>query len=327
MDEPQRNNREQAHGQASHAALPPESSSPHTHSHGIGGHHHHGGDGRRALSWSLGANAMLLVVQVIGAISFGSLALLADSVHQGSDVVGLVIALVAMRLASRPRSSRYSFGLRRAEVVGATLNAALLFAASVWIIVEATRRLGDTPEIDGLGVLILALVGLAVNGASAWWLWREAPDNLNARAAMVHLASDAAGSLGVVIVGIGVTLADATWLDPLVSYAIAMTVMWHALRIIAEATRIVMMAVPEGLDVDRLAAELSADPDVVDVHHIHAWALDSTQSAMSAHLVVNAESLHDAQVVRDRAAQRLSGWDLSHLTLEVECHSCADVSC
>lgn len=294
------------------------------HAHGLGSH---AGTGQKALTWSLAANSVLLVVQVIGAMAFGSLALLADSVHQGSDVLGLIIALIALRLSLRPRSNRYSFGLRRAEVVGATVNAALLLAASAWIIWEATRRLGDTAEIDGVGVLILALVGLIVNSASAWWLWKAAPDNLNARAAMVHLASDAAGSLGVVVVGLGVTLADATWLDPLVSYAIACTVMWHAVRIIAEATRIVMMAVPEGLDMDQLTVALAQDPDVLDVHHVHAWALDSTQTALSAHLVLAADTLHDAQLVRERVASSMTEWNLGHLTLEVECHNCADVSC
>jgi cobalt-zinc-cadmium efflux system protein len=276
----------------------------------------------RALWFSFGANGILLVVQVAGAVAFGSLALLADSVHQLSDVVSLAVALVAFRLAARPRSASYTYGLRRAEVMGATVNAVLLLAAGVWIVFEAVRRLGEPHDIDGAGVIVLALVGLAVNGSSAWWLARVSGANLNLRGAMVHLLADAAGSVAVLASGVAVVVWDATWLDPVLSLAIAAMVIWQGFRLVGATTRIFLEGTPQGVAVDDLEDILRSDLEVDDVHHLHVWSLDSETVALTAHIVADPPSLHEAQELSHRLEHRLAGEGVDHVTLALECHSC-----
>ena len=190
----------------------------HSHSDGHPGHGHHGHahdhshlvEGRgRALGFTLGANGLLLVAMVVGGALFGSLALWADAAHQATDVIGLVVAAFAYRAATRPGDHRFTYGLKRVEVLGALVNAVLLLASALWIAVEALRRLADDPHIEGGGVIVLALIALVINGAGAWSLHRHAGDNLNMRAAVVHLSVDAGASVVVLGVGVAVQLWDA----------------------------------------------------------------------------------------------------------------------
>lgn len=292
--------------------------------HGGGAHSHGTPHGGRALGVALGANGLLLVVQIIGALLFGSLALLADSVHQASDVVSLVVALVALRLAGRPGSASYTYGLLRVEVLGALVNAVLLLAAAAWIVVEAVRRLGDPMEIDGAGVVVLALVGLAVNGGSAFWVWRSSGSSLNLRSAGVHLAADAAGSFAVLLSGVAVLAWDVTWVDPALSFLIAGSVAALGVRIVARTTQIFLEAAPGSVDLDELEHVLRDDPEVQDVHHVHVWALDSETVALTAHVVADPPNLHGAQELSERLEAALAERGVGHATLALECHPCED---
>jgi len=292
--------------------------------------HHHAhlsptGGRTAALAGVLGANTVLLVVQVAGALAFGSLALLADSVHQFSDVAGLGVALGAHVLAARPLSGRFSYGWRRTEVLGAQISAVLLGASAIWIVVEAISRIGEEHHIDGAGVALIAIAGLAVNGAGAWWLARVAGESLNLRAAVVHLAADAAGSLGVLIAGLAVVWWDATWVDPVVSLALAGLVTWAAIGLLTSTARILLEGTPPSIDIAVLAKMLDDDPQVVDVHHLHVWSLDSETVALTAHVVVSGASLHEAQTVADRLRTMLHAEGIAHSTLELECHECEAV--
>lgn len=276
----------------------------------------------RAVSVALGLNSVLLVVQVAGALAFGSLALLADSVHQLSDVVSLVVALVAVRLATRPNTSNYTYGLKRADVFGALINAVLLLAAAGWITVEAIRRIGEPHDIDGVGVIVLAIVGLAVNAGSAWWVSRVAGESLNLRGAVIHLAADAAGSMAVLASGIAVVVWDATWVDPAMSLLIAGLVLWQGLDILRKTTVIFMEGTPQGIDLDELEHVIADQPGVEAVHHLHVWSLDSETQALTAHVVIGEESLHRAQVMATDIEQLLENEGIHHSTLAVECHDC-----
>jgi cobalt-zinc-cadmium efflux system protein len=296
---------------------------------GAHSHHSHGRLGAGpVLRWALAANGLLLVVQVVGAVLFGSLALLADTVHQGSDVFALMVALVAMSLSARAPSDRYSFGLRRAEVMAALLNAVLLVVAAGWIFVEASRRISDPPEVSGWGVFTVAVIGLFVNGGSAWMLQRSGDRSLNVSGAALHLLSDAAGSFGVLIAGLAVVFWDAAWVDPTVSFLIAGLVLWSGVRLVSHTTRILFEGTPAGVDNNELTSAMTSHESVDDVHHLHVWAVDSTMVALSAHVVVAADSLHDAQVVGAELERRLEGLlggsGSAHVTLALECHPCGE---
>ena len=282
---------------------------------------HHASSGR-ILRLALTANAVLLVIQIGGAMAFSSLALLADAGHQGSDVVALLIAVVAQALAGRAPSDNYTFGLRRAEVMGALLNAAMLLAVAAWVVVEASRRIGDPPDVSGWGVLVLGAAGLLVNGGCALLLHRSADRSLNVRGATLHLMGDTAGSVGVVATGVAVVLWSADWVDSAVSYLIAGLLLWTGAGLIRRTTRVLLEGTPPGIDVRELSTLITAHEHVNGVHHLHVWSVDSLTVALSAHVEVAADSLHDAQIVATELERQLALSGVDHATLALECHPC-----
>ena len=291
--------------------------------------HSHRQEQSRALRIAVLVNAVFLVVEVVGGIALGSLALLADGVHMFSDVAALLIALAAQRLMDRPPSPRHTYGLQRAEVLAAQANAVLLTGAAIWIVVEAVRRIAEPPEVMGGGMLAIAVVGLIVNVGSAavLWQWREA--SLNMRAAFLHMSLDAAGSIGAIIAALSILFFDADRADAIVSIAIAALVLWSAFGLIRQTTRVLLEGAPEGIDTDEVEKAIAADPAVEEVHHLHVWNLASNTPALSAHVVVaNEDRLHEAQLHADRVKQMLRDrFGIEHATLELECHRCGpDVS-
>lgn len=276
---------------------------------------------RRALGWALAVNTALLVVEVIGGVVFGSLALLADAAHLVSDVAGLGIALGAIVLAARPVSPRHSFGLARAEVLAAQLSALLLVAAGAWILIEAFARLRDPGPVHGGGLAAVAAIGLLVNAGSAWLVHRAQGESLNMRASVVHLATDAAGSLGAVLAGLLILGWGWTRADAVISLATALLVVWAGWGLLRETTHVLMEGTPRNLDPDQVQAAMAAVDGVTGVHHLHLWNLASDVPALSAHLVLSGESsLHQAQNTTDTVKHVLADrFALTHVTVEVEC--------
>lgn len=269
------------------------------------------------------ANAGALVLEVVAGLALGSLALLADAGHLLADVAGLGVALVAHRLVNRPATVRHSFGLQRAEVLGAQANGAVLLAGMGWVAVEAIRRLGTTSDVHGPGLLVVATIGLAVNLASAVGLSRAQGSSLNMRGAFLHMAADAVSSLGAMAAGVAVLL-GAAWVDAAASLAIAAMVLVAGFRLLRDATHVLLEGTPAGLDPDRVEACLAAEPGVAGIHHLHLWSLASDMPALSAHVVLHGEpSLHEAQTRGDLLRQRLADqFGIEHATLELECHRC-----
>ena len=281
---------------------------------------------QRTLVLVLVANAVFLVVEIVGGFAFDSLALLADAAHMSTDVAGLVIALVAQALITRPASARRTFGLRRAEALGALANAALILAAVVWIVVEAIGRLEEPAEVRGLGLLVVATGGLLVNVVSAVALARVPGHSLNVRAAFLHMTADAAGSFAAVVAGIGVLAFDADWLDPVASLVIAALVLVSTWGLLRDTMNVLLEGVPRWLDVDDVESAIGAQPGVETVHHLHVWEVGSDMAALSAHvLLVDTVTLHDAQERGDEIKEMLaSRFGIEHATLELECHECAE---
>jgi len=278
----------------------------------------------RVLWIALIVNGVLLIAEVVGGIVFGSLALLADAAHMLSDVAGLGIALVAQHLMARPRSDRHTFGLLRAESLGAQANAVLLLASTGWILFEAFRRVGEAHTIEGGAVLVVATLGLAVNVGSAIALARVRGDNLNIDGAFVHMLADAAGSVGAMAAGAAVLFWGAVWVDTAASVLIAGLVLVSGWRLLAATTRVLMEAAPAHLDAADIGEALRSNPVVDDVHHLHLWSLSSDTPAVSAHVVLAGEmTLHEAQdhgaALRAMLAEQ---FEIRYATLELECHVC-----
>jgi cobalt-zinc-cadmium efflux system protein len=295
-------------------------------------HHHHGGHDSdvaqqrtNALLFALVANALFLLVELVGGLVFGSLALVADAAHMVSDVVALGIALFAQIVARRPPTERHTYGFGRAEVLAAQVNGALLLVSAIAITIEALRRFANPHAIDAVPVLLVGIAGLVVNAVSAIVIGRTAGANLNLRAAMWHLGTDVLGSVAVIIAAVGVIVADAEWLDPAASIAIAGLVLLGAWQVLRDSTRVLLEAAPAGIDVAVVRAALADEPDVEAVHHVHVWSLASETPALSAHVVLRGDSwtLHDAQGRTDGLKAMLAErFGITHATLEVECHEC-----
>lgn len=296
----------------------------HTHAHSHA-HGHGRGSSSTVITVALVLNTVLAVGQVVAGVLFGSIALVADSVHQVVDVFGLAIALLGVRLAARGVTERNTFGWARADVLGALASSSLLLVSSVWIIVEAGRRLADPHGIEGGAVLVVALVGLAVNAGSAVALSR-AESTMSTRAAVVHLIGDAAGSAGVLVSAIAVLAADATWVDPLVAVLIALWVGWTGWSLLRTSARVLLDVVPVGLSADQVVATMSRVDGVVDVHHVHLWEPAPGDPSVSAHLVVAGDMVvHESQALLDGVRRALAGeHGIGHATFEVECHPCED---
>jgi cobalt-zinc-cadmium efflux system protein len=294
----------------------------------VSGHHDHGHGPSRtgALVVSIVANAGMLVVQVVVGLVVGSLALLADSLHNASDVVALVLALIGQVLAARPPSKNRTYGFARAEVLAALFNSAALLAISAWVVVEAIGRIGDAPDLPAAPLLIVGALGIAVNGLSAWLIAR-AGSSLNMRAAFWHLAGDALGSLGVVLAALGIALFGWEWADPVASLVISALIVWGVVGVLRESVAVLLEASPRGLDPDEVADALEAMPGVTGVHHLHVWSLDSETPALTAHLQFAHETdLHRAQELADAASAELRDrFGIAHTTFQTECGECVDI--
>jgi len=279
---------------------------------------------RRALWIALILNAGYLVAEVIGGLAFNSLALLADAGHMLSDVIGLGIALVAQGLMTRPATARHTFGLQRAEVLGALANGVTLIAVVGWVFFEAIERLRDPEPIRGTGLLIVAILGLAINVVSAVLLARARGRSLNMRGAFIHMAADAAGSVAVIVAAIAVIGWGATWVDPLASMAIGLLILGATWGLLRDTVHVLMEGAPEGIDAEAVEEAINAHPHVESVHHLHLWSLASDTPALSSHVVLEGElDLHNAQQRGDDLKQMLNDrFGIEHVTLEVECHSC-----
>ncbi len=270
-------------------------------------------------------NGAFMFVELFAGIAFDSLALLADAGHMLSDVGALAIALVGHRLVSRPPSPRHTYGLQRAEVLGAQLNSVVLLALAVWLFIEAFERLRDPQVVAGVGLAVVAALGLAVNLGSAVLLHRNRGTSLNMRGAFLHMALDAVGSLIALGAGFGVVAFDAHWLDPIASIGIGLLIIGSSWHLLAEATHVLLEGTPRGLDVGMLEMAMVEDPAVDSIHHLHVWNLASDVPALSAHVVVGSErTLHEAQLHSDRLKEMLHDrFGIDHATLELECHDCA----
>jgi len=261
-------------------------------------------------------------VQVIGAFAFGSLALLADSVHQASDVVSLILAVAIAGWVARPASGRFTYGYGRADALGGLAHAALLLLGAAYIVFEAIRRIGGDHHVDGTGVIVLAAVGLVINAGSAKVLHGGPGHSLNVDGAVLHLVADALGSLVVLVGAVLVLVTDETWFDVAASLIITGLIVWSALRLGRRAVHSLMDAVPPGVDLDALEPLLLDDPLVLDAHHLHVRALDGDTLAFTAHVRLDTGQLHEAQVATTRLTAALERHGIGHVTLQPECHPC-----
>ena len=289
------------------------------HSHGYGAHalEARRADSRRRMYMALGINVGLFAIEVVGGILAGSLAVLADAGHLLSDIASIVLALIAVRLASLPASGRRTFGYMRSEVLAALVNGLLLVAVSVGIGVAAIGRLSDPPEIEGGIVLVLGVLGLLGNLIATWVLARGERADVNLEGVLRHSAADALGSLGVVLAGVVVLLGGSDIVDPIVGILISVLVLLSSWRLIKEPVDVLMEAAPASLDVDEVGASICGVEGVRSVHDLHVWTVTAGFGAIAAHVVVARGA--DRDLIRQQLELLLrEGYAIEHTTLQME---------
>ena len=271
-------------------------------------------------------NVAIVVGQVIAGAAASSLGLLADAAHNLADVAAIAIALYALRLTRRPATAARSFGFHRSSVLAAQANAAGLLVVTTVVAFEAIRRLAHPPTVEGGWVVAVALVALVINGGGALML-RDDHADLNRRAVMLHLLADAGASAVVAIAGAVIALTGRfDRLDPIASLIVALVIAVQAVRLVAEASDVLLESTPRGLDVDGLIAAMQQVPGVDAVHDVHTWSLSPDVRALSAHLVMSGHpTLEAAQAVAGRVKDAIAApFSIAHATFELECESCVD---
>lgn len=285
------------------------------------GHHHHGlisaKGGDKRLILAIGVNVLLTVAQIVGGVFAGSLALIADAIHNLSDAAALAIALIARRIARIPADEVHTFGHGRAELIGAVFNLSWLIFIGLFLIVEAIKRLIDPQPVEGWTVVILAGIALVVDMATVFLTYRMAQHSMNMRAAFIHNLSDALASLGVIVGGVLILTFGWLFVDAIVTLAIAGYILAHAGMEIPKAIHILMQGVPKDLEIADVTKDLEQVDGVIDIHHVHIWHIDEHRRSFEGHVVV--ESPARMERIKLALRQRLAdNFDITHSTLEFE---------
>lgn len=258
------------------------------HSHGHSHDHHHGPavtqESERRIRFVLVLTFGYAILQAVGGWWSGSLALIADSGHMVSDAAALLLALVAYRVARRPADSIRTYGFHRVRVLAALANGAALLLLVAWITWEAIQRFQVPGEVMAGPMLAVAVVGLLVNVAAAWILWSGDRNDGNLRGAFLHVIGDLLGSVGAIAAAVGILLTGWTVLDPVLSVLVALLVVRSAWRLMSDSIRVLIQAVPQGLDVEEAMHGLAALPQVADAGHFHAWTLTDESSVATVHV-------------------------------------------
>jgi len=270
-----------------------------------------------AFALAVGLNLVFVVVEAVAGLLSGSMALLADAGHNLSDVLSLVLAWVASVLSARPPSERFTYGLKSSSILAAIANAALLWVAIGGILVETIRRFNDPTPIEGTTVAIVATAGILVNALSALLFLRGSKNDLNLRAAFVHLMADAAVSAGVVVSGLLIAYTAQTWIDPTASLIVTAVIAWSSWGLLRDSLRLGMMGVPDGIDIAAVRGFLSSLPGVTAVHDLHVWPMSTTEPALTAHLVIPGGYPGDA-FLHELAHELEHRFGIGHPTLQIE---------
>jgi cobalt-zinc-cadmium efflux system protein len=276
---------------------------------------------RGRLATVLALTGGVFVVEVVGAMVSGSLALLADAAHMATDALGIGMALGAVTLAQRPARGRRTFGWQRVEVLAAVANGLLLLGVGVYVVVEAVRRIGDPPDIDSGWMLGVALLGLVINIGSLALLHAGQAASLNTRGAYLEVVGDALGSVAVIVAAVVIATTGWTGADVVASFAVGALVLPRAWSLLREAFDVLLEAAPRGVDLEQVRAHVLGVSGVLDVHDLHAWTITSGQPVLSAHVVVSEDVLadgHGGRVLDALCSCLGHHFDLEHCTFQLE---------
>ncbi|MED5420570.1 MAG: cation diffusion facilitator family transporter [Pseudomonadota bacterium] len=291
----------------------------------MGYSHSHGSDNVKRVQIALVLTGTFMVVEVIGGIISGSLALLADAGHMLTDTMALALAVFAFRVSSRPADGRRSYGYQRVQIIAAFVNGLSLLGIVGWILFEAVMRLIDPPDVIGRTMLIVASAGLLVNIFAFVVLHGGDQDNLNIRGAALHVLGDLLGSVAAIIAALVVIRTGWMPIDPILSVLVAMLILRSAWQLVRRSAHILLEGAPEWLDVDEMQEKIIARvPEVSEIHHVHVWGLTPQHLMLTMHVVLPENVVEPTPVVRRVKAVLMSDFGIDHSTIEAEYGDCAD---
>ncbi|MCZ4273361.1 cation diffusion facilitator family transporter [Maritalea porphyrae] len=275
--------------------------------------------GDRRVTIAIWANALLTVAQIVGGIFAGSLALIADALHNFSDMAALLIAFAARKISRRPANKHMSFGYERIEVVAALVNYTTLILVGVFLIYEGSMRMVDPPQVQGWTVVILASIALGVDTLTALLTYSMQKGSVNIRALFLHNLSDALASLAVIVAGTLIILYDMWWIDPAITIGIAVYILYLSITEIGGPIRTLMLASPTNIDSDKITEAVRDTDGVIDVHHVHSWQMQENTPAFDCHVIVAASIWEQVEDLKVRIKQRLKReFGINHSSLEFE---------
>jgi len=273
-----------------------------------------GGANAGKLKLALSLTGTYFIAEVVGGLMTGSLALRSDAAHMLTDVMALIVALIAIRIGQRAADAKRTFGYLRFEILAAAFNAAVLFLVAFYILYEAWRRFSTPPEIQTGGMLIVASIGLLVNGASMWILRGTGDKNLNMKGAYLEVLSDTIGSVGVIVAAIVIRVTGWWQVDPILAVLIGLWVLPRTWKLLGQSVNVLLEGVPEGFPLQKLHDALAALPGVRGVHDLHVWSLTSGRNSMTVHLVVETPG-----VIQVKEAQRVAReHGVEHASIQID---------
>ena len=290
-------------------------------------HHHHNHDhsvkiDRLNTAFVLGIilNSAFVIIEVVVGFVSGSLSLLTDAGHNLSDVAALALALLAFKLTKVASNKKYTYGFKRSTIIVSLLNAVILLAGICLIFYEAFNRLMHPQQIEGATIAWVAFVGIGVNALTAWLFTRDESRNhdLNVRGAFLHMAIDAVVSLGVVISGLIIYFTHLYWIDSLTGLIIGIIILGGTWNLLKDSLRLAIDGVPKDMNLEDIKAELLMVDGVLDIHHLHVWALSTTENALTAHLVIHESSLKEFDHIKHELRHKLEHLEIGHSTFEPE---------
>ena len=285
-------------------------------------HHHHTHPApdlqklNRSFIIGIVLNVAFVLAEACAGFYYDSLALLSDAGHNLSDVVSLVLALFALRLSLAKPSLQYTYGYKKSTVLVSLLNAAILFLAVAVILYESIDKLRHPAPLDGGAIAWVAALGIVVNAFTAYLFFADKSKDLNVKGAYLHMAADTLVSVGVLVSGIVIQYTGWNVIDPVIGIVVGLVILYSTWHLLQESLRLALDGVPEGIDMQRVEQILSSDPDVVNVHHLHVWAISTTQTALTAHVVV--DDMGRMPEVKHRLKHALRNLGIEHATFELE---------
>lgn len=294
----------------------------HDHSHGFGHHHHpvNLDQVNRAFVIGIILNFLFVIIEAVVGLDIHSLSLLSDAGHNLADVASLAMALVAIRLLRVRATEKYTYGFKKTTILVALLNAAILLLSLGAIGYEAVHRLmTPEPALPGKTISIVAAIGIGINALTALLFFRNKESDLNVRGAFLHLLSDAIVSAGLVIGGVVIFYTHLYWIDPALSLVIAVIILYSTWQLLRDSLRLSLDGVPAGIEISKIKEAIARIKDVKDIHHIHVWAISTTENALTAHLVVDKScTMELITKLKHRVKHELLHRNIQHATLEVE---------